>query len=529
MKKIFTLSLLLLAIQFLQAQTTLSWQHSYGGSAHEYTWKTIPTSDGGYAFVGFSDSNDGNVLGENHGGTDLWVAKLSSAGVVQWSKLYGGTGDEEGYDILQTADNGFMVVGYTNSLDGDVIGHHGSYNNDMWVLKLNSSGALIWNKCFGGTDADDAVSIVQTISGDFYIGGSTTSNDGDVIGNHAQYYSDFWVIKIDNSGTLLNQKCVGGTNYEESYRMILTSDGGCLIAGRTSSTDGDAISYHGGSDMLIAKLSSSFIVEWSKCYGGTETEECNDIVQLTDGSYAALGYSSTQNNGDVTGHHGSQGSDDFWFLKLTSTGAITWAKCFGGDGDDQANALAKTADGGFVMSGLTNSTNGDVTGFHNGGWFDPDIWVCKVTAAGVVQWQRCCGGSGQDEAFNIFEEGTGVFVVTGFTYSGNYDVTVNYGSADGWILKVTGGANGIEDLNNQNIFNAFPNPFNNEITIELSNSNSEIEKICFYNVLGEKLKSIENKNFVNGYKIKTSGLPAGVYYVEVTGRDFKSTKKMIKE
>lgn len=531
MKKLITFCILLFAIQFLQAQTNLIWQHSYGGTGHEYTWKTIPTSDGGFAFVGMSESNDGDL--SNHHGTatnnDLWVAKLSAAGVVQWSKLYGGTDDDEGYDILQTSDGGFMVAGWTASSDGDVTGHHGTSNNDMWVLKLNSSGAIVWNKCYGGTSDDDGAAIAMNTAGEFYVAGSSTSTDGDVSGNHAQYYSDFWVIKINSTGTLLGQKCIGGTDYDEGINMISTLDGGCIMVGRTSSTDGDAIGYHGGTDMLIAKLNSSLVVEWSKCYGGSQTEECNAVVQLADGSFAALGYSSTQNNGDVTGHHGSQGSDDFWLLKLTSTGAITWAKCFGGDGDDQSNGLTKTADGGFVMSGLTNSTNGDVTGFHNGGWFDPDIWVCKINSSGLVQWQRCCGGSGQDESFKVFEETAGVYVVTGFSYSADYDLTLNHGSADGWIFKVTGGTNGIEDVNNQNIFSAFPNPFVNEITLELSNSNSEIEKISIYNVLGEKMKSLENENFVDGYKIETSDLPAGVYFVEVTGRDFKSTKKLIKE
>ncbi|MBW7936871.1 MAG: hypothetical protein H3C71_07005, partial [Flavobacteriales bacterium] len=240
-----------------------------------------------------------------------------------------------------------MVVGYTRSDDGDVTNlHNYSGTSDLWVLKLNVSGGLVWEKCYGGTDDDQASAIVAIPGGGYYIGGTTYSNDVDVSNHHS--YADMWVIKIDESGTLLSQKCIGGTDFDEGIGLILTNDNGCLIYGRTSSNDGDAIGYHAGSDMLLAKLSASLSLEWSKCYGGSGTEECNSAVQLADGSYAALGYTSTHNNGDITGHHGNQGSDDFWLLKLTSTGSIDWAKCYGGSGDDQANGLTKTSEGGFV-------------------------------------------------------------------------------------------------------------------------------------------------------------------------------------
>jgi hypothetical protein len=510
------------------AQPSITWQHSYGGSDHEYAWKTIPTSDGGFAFVGNSDSDDGNVAGQNNGGSDLWVAKTNSTGVIQWSYLFGGTDDEEGFDILQTTDGGYMVVGFTNSADGDVTGHHGSSGySDVWVLKLTSSGILDWNKCYGGAKDDDGVAIAKTQSGDFYVAGSTSSNDGDVSGNHAVNYGDFWVFKINASGILSDQKCIGGTDYEECYSMVITADNGCILAGRTGSTDGDAIGYHGGSDMLIAKMNSSLDIDWSKCYGGSETEECNAIVQLSDGSYLALGYCSTHNNGDVTGHHGSQGSDDFWLLKLTSAGGITWAKCYGGDGDDQANGLCKTMDGGFVMSGLTNSTNGDVSGFHSGGFFEPDTWVAKVDAAGTLAWQRCCGGSGQDESFNVLEASNNHYIVTGFTYSADYDITVNLGSADGWIFYLAGSV-GVEENTDSDV-SVFPNPFSNEIRFTLPANATAPEKIVISNLMGAEVMVITNADLLPNQSINTSDIPAGMYFVEIVSKDYRLVKKVVKE
>lgn len=518
MKRLLPLLVFIITVNAF-SQPVLLWQKTYGGSDHEYAWKTISTTDGGLAFVGFSDSNDGDVAG-NHGSTDLWVAKTDATGNLQWSKLYGGSDYDEGYAIIQTSDGGFMVAGYTESADGDVTGHHGTYDSDFWLLKLNASGDLIWNKCYGGTYSDEAEAMVQSSDGHFFIAGETSSTDGDVSGLHGSN-TDIWVIKTDASGNLLGQKCIGGTDYDEGIGLASTSDNGCIVSGRTSSADGDAVGYHGGSDMLIAKLSSALQVEWAHCYGGSETEECNAVVQLSDGSYTALGYTSTHNNGDVTGHHGSQGSDDFWLVKLTSAGAITWARCYGGDGDDQANGLAKTADGGYVMCGLTNSTNGDVAGFHSGGFFDPDIWVCKLDANGLFQWQRCCGGSGQDESFNIYEEGSGSYMVTGFTYSSNYDVTLNRGSADGWLLRVSG-STGMASLLPESVFGIYPNPATSTVEL-ITDAKTTLE------ITDEKLSLLKSQVITDTRTVIDIGfLPKGVYLFKAITEKGTSVRKLIK-
>ena len=527
MKKLFTLIVLGFIMQGVMAQPSISWQKTYGGTDHEYCWKTISTSDGGYAFVGFSDSNDGDVPGENHGGTDLWVAKLTSTGAITWSHLYGGTDNEEGYDIVQTSDNGFLVAGLANSTDGDVTGIHGTSSSDMWVLKLSAAGALEWNKCYGGTSNEDAAAIAKRPDGDYYIAGTTYSSDGDVSGNHSTSETDCWVIRISPDGTLQDQKCIGGTAYEELMDMVVTADNGCVIIGRSYSTDGDVTGYHAGSDMLVAKLSSGFAVEWAKCYGGSETEEGNGIVQLTDGSYVALGYTSTHNNGDITGHHGSQGSDDFWLLKLTSAGAITWAKCYGGDGDDQANGLTKTSDNGFVMSGLTNSTNGDVTGFHNGGFFDPDVWVARVDDSGILSWQRCCGGSGQDESFNVFEASPNHYIVTAFSYSADYDVTQNRGSADGWIFDLSV-LWSVEENNAANV-SVFPNPFTNTIEFSLTDNTELPQQIILTDVFGRRVMFIDDAALISTQSINTANLATGIYFMKMVGKGYEGVKKVVKE
>ncbi len=518
---LLTLAISLIIIIDCNSQPVIVWEKTLGGTNHEYSCNTIPTSDGGMAFVGFSESDDVDVS-DNNGGVDLWVGKLDSDGVLTWSYLYGGSETDKGFDILQTDDGGYMVAGMTASFDGDVTGHQGSWNNDFWVLKLSPEGELTWAKCYGGPNDESGAAIAQTTEGDFYIAGTTYSDDGDITINLGE--NDFWVIKIDSDGTLLHQKSIGGSMVDEGISLCATADNGCIVCGRTFSSDNDAVGYHDGSDMLVAKLSTTLTVEWSACYGGSETEECNSIVQLDDESFAALGYTSTHNNGDVTGHHGSQGTDDFWLLKLSSTGDLTSAKCFGGSSDDQANGLIATSDGNFVLCGLTNSNDGDVSGFHTS-MFEPDVWVAEVNSIGDLIWQRCCGGSAQDEGFNVFELSNNTFVVTAFTYSSNFDVTNNYGSADAWIFKITN-LSEISNAIDDGMLTVYPNPANDYLNIEISDANN----YCFVeisNIVGSVLKSSRLNN--NQNIIDISDLSKGVYFVHVTIGESKITNKIIKQ
>ena len=175
---------------------------------------------------------------------------LAQAPTIEWQKCLGGTNDDRAYSIQQTSDGGFIVASITGSNDGDVSGNHGY--DDAWVVKLNSSGNIEWQKCLGGTSYDVANSIQQTSDGGFIVSGYTGSNDGDVSGNHGVY--DYWVVKLNSSGDIEWQKCLGGTDYDYAYSIHQTSDGGFIVAGNTASNDGDVSGNHGASDAWVVKL-----------------------------------------------------------------------------------------------------------------------------------------------------------------------------------------------------------------------------------------------------------------------------------
>jgi len=225
------------------------------------------------------------------------------------------------------------------------------------------------------------------------------------------------------------QKSMGGSLVEFEQDSIQTTDGGYIYVGMTTSTDGDVTGNHGNGDYWVVKVSSIGDIQWEKCLGGSDYDAATTIQQTTDGGYIVAGYTYST-DGDVTGNHGN---GDFWVVKLSSNGAIQWQKCLGGSNFDYANSIRQTTDGGYIVAGYTFSTDGDVSGNHGNG----DFWVVKLSSNGAIQWQKCFGGSNSDYARDIQKTLDGGYLVVGYTYSNNGDVSGNHGDADYWVVKLS--------------------------------------------------------------------------------------------
>jgi hypothetical protein len=348
----------------------------------------------------------------------------AQAPAIQWQKALGGTGYDSTYSIQPTPDGGYIVAGLTYSTDGDVTGNHG--NNDAWVMKLSATGAVVWQKALGGTEDDEANSIQPTADGGYIVAGYTSSTNGDVTANHGN--NDAWVLKLSATGTIVWQKTLGGTSDDSANSIQPTSDGGYIMAGYTYSNNGDVTGNHGGEDAWVVKLSATGALVWQKTLGGTATDSANSIQPTSDGGYiVAVDTEST--NGDVTGNHGGK---DAWVVKLSATGAIVWQKTLGGTDSDTAGSVQPTPDGGYILASLTQSTNGDVTGNHG----VDDAWVVKLDAMGIIVWQKALGGTESDAALNIQPTLDGGYILAGFTTSNDGDVTGNHGNGDGWVVKL---------------------------------------------------------------------------------------------
>lgn len=400
----------------------IEWQKCLGGTGNDYSYSVEQTSDGGYVLGGLTYSVNGDVTG-NHGLFDYWVVKLNSTGGMEWEKCLGGTWGDYLRSVCQTADGGYILGGFSFSSDGNVTDNSGQ--SDYWIVKLNSTGDLEWEESYGGSQYDDAYSIRQVSDGGYIVAGSTTSSNGDVTGNHGTY--DFWIAKLNGGGGLSWQKCLGGSEADVAY-SIRQVPGGYVVAGMSRSNDGNVTGNHGGSDFWVAEITDAGGIAWQDSYGGMANEEAFDVNLTTDGGYIVAGYTESD-DGNVTGNHGGS---DFWVLKLSGVGTIDWKRCFGGTGDDKAYSVAQTGDGGYVVLGYTGSMNGNVSGKHG----SHDYWVVKLSPDGALEWQKCLGGSSGDFGYCIGLTDDRGFVVTGKSSSNNGNVTGNHGADDYWVVKL---------------------------------------------------------------------------------------------
>lgn len=511
MKKIGVL-LLVFQTSFLLAQApSIQWQKSLGGTGIEKANTVIQTSDGGYIAGGYATSNNGDVTGA-HGGNDCWIVKLDTAGTLVWQKTYGGTGHEGITSILELAEGGYIVSASSASSDGDVSDSNGG--GDMWILKLDAVGNLLWEKSFGGTSSDNSSNIRQTTDGGFVVAGTASSYNGDVVGQHGN--ADAWVIKIDALGNLVWQNALGGNSLDFADDIQQTTDGGYIVCGTNTSTNGDATFNYGITDYWILKLDTAGNLVWQKSFGGSNTERAYAIRQTIDGGYVIVG-SSTSSDGNVTGSHGS---NDVWVVKLNATGTLIWQKALGGAGVDLGRGIYQNADGSYIVGGYSASTDGDVTGNHG----DKDAWIAKLTTTGTLVWQKSVGGSGIDEAYDIEMTSDGHQVLAGNSFSSNGDATVNNGDADYWIVKM--GPILSTDTFSISTLKVFPNPANDRLTVKIDYFEPS-QEITITDVLGKTIHVQKLEGLTT--LVEVSSLPNGIYFLSLMQGDTTLTQKFIKE
>ncbi len=491
------------------AQPTIEWQTCLGGSGGEEGHSIQQTTDGGYIVAGLSTSNDGDVSG-GHGASDCWVVKLDSAGQIEWQKPLGGTLSDAAYFVQQTSDGGYFVAGNSYSNDGDVSGNNGL--SDFWAVKLSVSGDIEWQQSFGGSGEDILYSAVETIDGEYMIIGETYSSDGDVSQNLGG--GDIWLLKLNSTGQLLWEKSYGGSNSDVPFVIKETAGGGYIIAGKTSSNDGDVSGNNGNTDCWVLKIDASGNIEWQNTLGGVGIDFLSDIVQTKDGGYAATGAVASGNTGDVTGHHGGF---DVWVVKLDQSGKLVWQKTFGGSDSDWGRVITQTSDNGLVIGADTRSTDGDLS-HHTGESID--WWILKLNPSGDMQWNKILGGGNRDVCRSLQQTTDGGFILAGQTYSNDGDVSGFHGLTDIWVVKLS------PETTSSTLsalaytpLELYPNPASQSITVQIPGDLDETRlSVRITDLLGrEILQRARN----NGESLDLAQLPNGMFLLSATSASGK--------
>lgn len=414
----------------------------YGKTVWLKTFGTDKNADNGSDVIVANDGNYvvlGNTESYGAGRFDFYLLKLDPNGNLIWSKTYGGQYDESASGVLQTSNGEFIMCGNTKL--------SASGSRDAYVVRADAQGNQLWAKSYGGVGGENASSIIETSDGGFIFAGSTTSNGTD----------DFqiWIVKIDANGNEVWSKIHGGAEWDEAASISATSDGGYILSGYTLSKGA------GAKDAYLIKVNASGDIIWDKVFGDVHADEFADAKETPDGGFIAVGYS-------ITFFSQQNQFRDLFIVKTNSSGDLVWSKLIGSDKNEGASSVRITNDGGFVISGSTDSYSKS-----------NNIYLLKFNGAGEIT--------------SVFEDGEEKLLQS-------------------FIL-------------NQN----YPNPFNGQTTIMFTINSPQEISLVLYDLLGREIKVLKQGWYNPGEYLATIDseyLSSGIYFYSLRAGSNIQTRKM---
>lgn len=495
----------------LGAQPDMELGKTLGGNHYDLVNQTIQTSDGGYLVVGRTESADGNVS-FNHGNEDAWVIKLNASWQIVWEKTYGGSADDSAEDVVELNDGSFVIAGYSNSTDGDVSGSHGGF--ESWIFKINNSGELLWQRMLGGSAWEWSQSIIKTPEGNVLVVGYTFSSNGDIPVNNGS--TDGFAATISSSGAIIWSKSYGGANADIIRSAAPTDDGGWMLFGETRSSIPGS---QGALDYWLIKTDAQGNLLWQKAYGGSKIDAASVILKTVDGAFLLFGYSNSD-NGDVLSHIPGHTDYDLWVIRVNATGDIVWEKSIGGAKSDQINIAIQDLNGAYLLGGGSTSSDFATNPFYGRN----DAWAMKMSPAGDVIWTKTFGGYDNDFCNALLPTPDGGFIAANTTFSTTREVIGNHGDFDIWLVKF-GATVGVFSPTQAPpaAINITPNPAVSTISFQLP-EHLEVVQVSVTDASGKMVLQAKHTN-----QLDISALTPAWYSVTVstkTGETF--TGKFIK-
>ncbi len=511
----------LMAITSVFAQKSdIVWQNTIGGGHADQAPEIIPTSDGGYIMGGVSLSNiSGDKTQDSKGSWDLWIVKINGTGILEWEKTIGGADADMLKSIIQTVDGGYLVTADSYSdISGDKT-ENSKGETDFWILKLDAAGNIIWQHTYGGDATDYRPKAHQASDGGYIVAGNSESGvSGDKTDPSKGDY-DIWILKLDTDGNIVWQKTIGGSAGDILVSFEPTNDGGYIInAYSDSPASGDKSENSiGGEDYWVIKLNADGSIEWDRTLGGTDINTAVDAIPTMDGGYLAGGYSNSPASGNKS--ENPVGKFDYWLIKLDSIGAIVWDKTIGGEDDDFLTDLKELDDGSFLVSGASKSgAFGDKTDPSQGSF---DSWFVKISSSGDIIGQQTIGGELFDHPDGVVITQDGGFVVSATSNSNiSGDKTQDtHGNYDFWVFKMAPFALGINKKELSTSISLYPNPSNGNFTINLGKEYTDVS-VQIYSLLGQIISS-EKYAFAKTIEQEIN-LSAGIYLIKVNADKLES-------
>ena len=523
-----------------------SWVKTFGVIGEsDHSYSVTKTQNGGYCLTGrtttFYNTPNGNLARS----FDVIVVRCDSVGNIVWTTSFGGTDDDCGYSIVTTFDNGFILTGTTRSFDGDFEGMSKGVNNngvntdEIFVVRLDSNGKIVWKKTFGGTNQDDGKSLRITSDDGVILTGQTCSNDGDFDGLNKG--CDVFVMKLDSSGEIVWKKIIGyssdTTGGGRGNSIVVTPDSGLVVIG-----DYVVMTVNQRKvDVFVVKLDYNGKVLWKKTFGGSEDDIGESINVTTDGSLVITGWSHS-NNGDFVGLNRDflrpEIRNDIFVFKLDSLGKLVWKKSFGGRSKDESYSITNNDDNSCTITGRTSSSDGDFEGLNrrgNSGSSGPwDLFVIRIESDGNTRWKKVYGGTNNEDGSSVVSSRNGASVITGSFNSYDYDFDGLYRKAgtgrvseppDIFLIKLD--SNGIlnsttsvndESTSSTKLF-VSPNPLSSSSTITYTIQKPSRVRIELMNTLGQVSDVVfdgYSESGTHSLSLNTTSITSGMYWFRMT-------------
>ncbi len=353
------------------------WDRRYGGEGVDKPYHILPLSDGNYILVGDSESlpgPPGTKTSPNYGARDYWIVKVDPAGTQLWDQSYGGSGRDELHAVIETSDGGLLLGGWSNSPASGVKSQGSFGQTDYWIVKTDNAGVIQWEQTYGNTGFEILEDLVETCDGSYLLGGQSDSPIGNDVTDLNGGSIDYWIVKLNPSGGIIWDRMIGSGNQDQFRRFKELPDCTIMLAGwSTSSVGGDKteISY-GGKDYWIVNIDQAGNVNWDKTIGGNNNDDLRSITCNLKGDLVLIGSSDSDISGDKT--ETGNGNSDFWVVIADSDdGTVLYDKSFGGSGPENPSDIIQCDDCSYAAIGVTYSNpSGDVTGNFSGpqdGWF----------------------------------------------------------------------------------------------------------------------------------------------------------------
>ncbi|MFO7651578.1 MAG: hypothetical protein R6X13_09605 [bacterium] len=355
-----------------------TWMKTYGYSNPDHGYSVEQTADGGFFVVGLG-------CPDPIGG--VYLLRVDAWGQQLWSRVHGGSIANVGYSGLQLPDGGYVAAGMS--------GVDTLVGTQAILLRTDATGETLWTRLYGGSDGEEARVVRQTADGGFIIAGYS--------GHVGAGRIDCYFVRTGASGDTLWTRVVGGVETDFCMALEPTADGGFIAAGYTNSFGA------GDRDAYVVKFAANGDTAWTRTCGGSGGDEARSVQQTADGGFIVAGWTTSY----------GAGASDVYLVKLDPAGNVLWEKTVGGSSYDACNSVRQTSDGGYILTGYTESF----------GAARMDLLLVKTDAVGDTLWVRVYGGRDLEGGEAVRQTADGGYVVVGSTASegaGSYDV---------WLIK----------------------------------------------------------------------------------------------